>query len=137
MPLLFQIHCIGSESALKSKQESCDQDVGIKNVESDEDEESNMTERDEGGGELEEDQASKSGMEEEGEVFVEGEGSAQKNSDKVNPKGDGDLEANIGKETGDAGKRKQKCCRKRPKSTTPVSGTPFPIFYCVQYCHCY
>ena len=47
---------------------------------------------------------------------------------KVNPEGDGDLEANSWKETGDGGTRKQKCHRKCPKLTTPVSETPFLIF---------
>ena len=106
---------------MKSKQESCD-----------------MAGRDEeGGGELEEDPGSKSAMEEEGEVVVEGGGSAQKNSDKINSEGDGDLEADSGKEAGDGGTRKQKCRKKRPKTTTPVSETPFQIFYCIQYCRCY
>ena len=60
---------------MKSKQESCDRDDGTKNVESAEDEQSDMTrERDEEGrNELEADQASKSSMEEEGEVVVEEE----------------------------------------------------------------
>ena len=61
----------------------------------------------EGGSELETDLASKSGMEEEGEVVVEGEASAQKNSDEVNPEGDGDLEANSGKKSEDRGTRKK------------------------------
>ena len=44
----------------------------------------------------------------EGEVAAEGEEKAQKNSDTVDPEGDGDLEANTVKETGEGGTRKQK-----------------------------
>ena len=136
LPLLFQIHCIGSESAMKRKQEGFDEDVSMKNVDNTQDEQSNLTKLDEDGGQLEEDQASKSGMEEEGEVVVEGDESAQRNSN-VHSEDDGGHEANGGRQAGDGGTKKQKCHRKRPKSTTPVSETPFPIFYCVQYCLCY
>ena len=76
-------------------------------------------------------------MEQEGEVLVEGEGCEQKNADKANSEDDEDLEANSGKEMRGGGKRKQKCRKKCPKTTIPVSEAPFPVFYYVEYCCCY